>query len=176
MRVLLLSGGVDSLVCLHRDTFNLALFVDYGQLAALTERRLSQAFATGRGVRWQSAVVATPSCVGILGQVDSTPQSAVVPGRNAMLIGLAALAGAKRVTLGCNADDQAAFVDCRPNVLAPVAAACGVELDLPLSGLSKRQVVQLAREIGVPIDSATSCYRGTKCGKCAACLLLATAS
>lgn len=175
MRILLLSGGVDSMVCLYRGGFDAALFVDYGQPAALVERRRSLAFASGRGLPWKVATVSSSARTGILGTFDASAVSAVVPGRNSLFVGLAAMLGASRVTLGCNADDIDAFADCRPDVLGPVAAACGVHLDLPLGGLTKRQVVALAHEIGAPFSAATSCYRGTACGQCAACILLASA-
>ncbi len=175
MNVLLLSGGVDSLVCLYSEKFDATLFVDYGQPASLVERRRSQMFSSGLGIPWKVATISASSRLGLLGQFDATPQSAVVPGRNAMFVALAALSGATRVTLGCNGDDQEAFPDCRRELLLPVARCCGVELSLPLVHLSKREVVAKARAIGAPFDAATTCYRGTKCGQCAACILLAAA-
>ena len=174
MRVLMLSGGLDSCVCLYRDTFDLALCIDYGQ-PHIAEVHRAKSIAAGRGVPFEIVRVgwSVQPTVGLLGGHDTTPDLAVVPGRNALFVGLAACRGATRVTLGCNADDYAAFADCRPEVLGPVAAACGVQLDLPLAGMTKAQVIALAREIGAPAAVAMSCYRGRHpgCGECAACVL-----
>lgn len=175
MRILLLSGGVDSLVCLYLGKFDSALFIDYGQPAALVERRRSLMFASGRAVPWKVATISSSARTGILGAFDGSAVSAVVPGRNSLFVGLAAMCGASTVTLGCNSDDQGAFADCRPDVLRPVAMACGVQLEMPLMAHTKRQVVQIARELGAPFHAATTCYRGTKCGQCSACLLLTAA-
>lgn len=175
MRMLLLSGGVDSAVCLWSGQFDAALFVDYGQPAAVHERRRSQSLAAGRDVRWMVATVGSPAHSGILGVFDGSATSAVVPGRNSVFVGLAAMCGGTEITLGCNADDFAAFADCRPAVLGSVAEACGATLVLPLAHSSKRQVVAAARALGLPLAATTSCYRGTDCGVCAACILLAAA-
>ena len=176
MRVLMMSGGIDSTVCLYAEQFDVALFVDYGQPAALVEWRISQELSW-RKCKWLPTKIGAPGISGLLGEVDSTPQSAVVPGRNTLFIGLAALIGARSVTLGCNGDDQAAFPDCRRKVLEPVALACGVELRLPLCNLTKREVVAKGRKLGAPIAATISCYRGQSpgWGTCAACSLRAKA-
>lgn len=176
MKVLLLSGGLDSATVLF-DDFNkpdLCLTVDYGQLA-VAEPRKAKALASGRNVPWQCVKVEWPIALtcGIVGGNIRTAAEAVVPGRNAMFIALAAMRGATEVVLGCNLDDYEAFVDCREDVLEGVGAACGVTVSVPLSGMTKAEVVRLAELRGVPVNFCMSCYAGKEpgCGLCAACRL-----
>ena len=175
-RILMFSGGIDSTLCLNLEEYHTALFVDYGQPAALIERRQAQELSWRR-CEFRVVTVTAPGVGGLLGPITDKPESAVVPGRNSLFVGLAALCGAASVTLGCNGDDQAAFSDCRHAVLEPVAKACGVELRLPLCNMTKREVVVKARALGLHLDACVSCYRGQSpgCGTCAACILRAKA-
>ena len=52
MRILLLSGGLDSTVCLYLDKPDLCLTVEYGQ-PHFAEVRKAKALASGQGVAWQ---------------------------------------------------------------------------------------------------------------------------
>jgi len=86
-----------------------------------------------------------------------------------------------------NALDYSGYPDCRPEYIAAyekmanLATRAGVEgrtrltIHTPLIGLSKAQIVTLARELGVPFGLTHSCYDpgpgGRPCGACDACLL-----
>lgn len=174
MRILLLSGRLDSVTCLFLEKPDLCLTVEYGQ-PHFAEIRKAKSLAFGQGVAWQCVEWKWPVALtcGLLGGLDSTPNVAVVPGRNTAFVAFAAMRGATEVILGCNLDDREAFVDCRPDVLAAVGVACGVKVTLPLAGKTKREVVALAEAIGVPVNFCMSCYRGKEpgCGLCAACRL-----
>jgi 7-cyano-7-deazaguanine synthase len=177
MKVLLLSGGLDSATVLYGDTFDACLCVDYGQ-PHIEEIRRARHMAYARGVPLHEASVRwhpTPPTCGLLGGHDGTAEASVVPGRNAMFVALAATLGATTVVLGCNADDQEAYIDCRLSHLRAVAAACGVAVELPLAFTPKSQVVRIAGERGAPVKLCMTCYRGVVggCGECAACKLLA---
>ena len=172
MRVLLLSGGLDSAVALLSDRFDLALSVDYGQPHRSeldAARRLADRSRVPHEVLTVVFPVA-PSC-GLLGGNDLTAAESVVPGRNVLFLALAAMRGATEVTLGCNADDQAAYPDCRPEVLGTVGRACGVSVSLPLLSMTKVEIVERAENLGIDSGDTVSCYRGTNCGECAACKL-----
>jgi 7-cyano-7-deazaguanine synthase len=41
----------------------------------------------------------------------------------------------------------------------------------PFLGMTKREIVLLGKELGVPFEKTYSCYRGTEppCGECATC-------
>ena len=174
MRILLLSGGLDSVTLLYWSLkpIDLCLSVDYGQ-PHLSEIDAARRVCELRGMPHEIARVTfpTPLSAGLLGGNDRTPSESVVPGRNSAFVALAAMRGARSVVLGCNADDQGAYVDCRASVLAAVGRACGVNVELPFVGVRKREIVRIAKEMRVPSELSISCYRGTGCGVCAACVL-----
>ena len=114
-----------------------------------------------------------------------------VPARNTIFLSLA-LAWAEvlesaDIFIGVNALDYSGYPDCRPEYIeayermANLATRAGVEgntrltIHTPLIGLSKAQIVALARELGVPFGLTHSCYDpgpgGRPCGNCDACLL-----
>ena len=114
-----------------------------------------------------------------------------VPARNTIFLSLA-LAWAEvlesaDIFIGVNALDYSGYPDCRPEYIeayermANLATRAGVEghtrltVHAPLIGLSKAQIVTLARELGVPFGLTHSCYDpgpgGRPCGACDACLL-----
>jgi len=114
-----------------------------------------------------------------------------VPARNTIFLSLA-LAWAEvlesaDIFIGVNALDYSGYPDCRPEYIeayqrmANLATRAGVEgqtrlkIHTPLIGLSKAQIVTLAKELGVPFGLTHSCYDpgvgGRPCGACDACLL-----
>jgi queuosine biosynthesis protein QueC len=173
MRVLLLSGGLDSaLVLANCGPFDLALTFDYSQphhAEVEAARKLSRRYNVFHevvGVTWP-----TVPTTGLMGGHDHTATASVVPGRNVAFVAMAAMRGASRVVLGCNKDDRLEYHDCRRENLARVAAWCGVVVEVPLQYLTKRDVVREASKIRPGLETVT-CYRGTGCGECAACRLI----
>jgi len=179
MRVILLSGGLDSAVALLSESFfevgpgfDLALSVDYGQ-PHRSELEAARRLAARAGVDHEVVSVGFPvaPASGLLGGHDLTAADSVVPGRNVLFVALAAMRGATDVTLGCNADDQADYPDCRPDVLVMSAQVCGVSVSLPLVSLTKGEILERASDMGLAAGDTVSCYRGNQCGECAACRL-----
>jgi len=186
MAVVLLSGGLDSTTVLYqaaRSGPTLALFVDYGQRASETERRVSadmasRVWAEFVHIRVPDIARLARSTLTGTGPVD-IPQNTVVPGRNALLLSLgAALAnsrGIDEVLIGCNQSDALHYRDCHQDFVKSIGTsldyAYGVRCRAPLVNLDKVNVVRLAREFGVPVEQTSSCYLGTACGKCAACIV-----
>lgn len=106
-----------------------------------------------------------------------------VPGRNLMLVALAfsraESLGADEVLVGFNRDDTRGFPDCRPDWML-AASLCSqrgqsqaIGLRAPLSTLTKRDVVQMAKDLNVQINTTWSCYYdgNTPCEHCGACQL-----
>lgn len=187
--VVLLSGGIDSTVCLWMArTLGpvTALCVDYGQVAAESERRRAAMLADMAQASFRH--VAIPGLGAVLasaltgaGDVAQTAQT-VVPGRNAILLsiasGLAQSIGADTVWIGCNRTDADNYRDCREYFLREMqdALECyGVKVRRPLVGMTKTQVITEARRLLVPLAACSSCYLGTNCGTCAACVTTAAA-
>jgi 7-cyano-7-deazaguanine synthase len=171
----LLSGGIDSAVCLamavrsHGAENVTAVHVHYSQPhsaeswhAARLAKRYHVPLATVHASPW-----------GQLPEPTASNDPMVIPGRNALLIALAAalVPTAVEIQLGCNADDQRDYPDCRPEFLGAMSAATGVAVTAPLSHLSKAEVCQQLSCYGIDLSETLSCYRGTGCGECAACSL-----
>ena len=176
MKVLLLSGGLDSALILHRfkSLIDLCVSVDYGQ-PHIAELHHAQALAEEYGVRWQRVTIAGlygPTSSGMFrGEVDN-PEDTVIPARNALLISIAAAAGANVVFIGCNKDDHDVYPDCRLKFLKDIDETLGVTVMAPLLVMTKKEVVRAAKDEGLDISKTLTCYRGTRCGECAACALL----
>lgn len=193
--VVLLSGGMDSAVCLalaKRDGFALhALSVDYGQRHA-AELRSARQLAAWAGVDSHTVLaldlrpfggssLTDPSMpVPKEGLSEGVP-STYVPARNTVLLGLALalseVKGAQEVFIGVNAVDYSGYPDCRPEFiaafqeLANVATKAATEdgksvaIRAPLMHLSKAEIVLLGASLGVPFDMTMSCYDPTTSGE-----------
>lgn len=118
-----------------------------------------------------------------------------LPGRNLVMLSQAVQTalvtramGASQpseVWYGPTLDDREDYADCRPEFVAAVnelANVYGIAVRAPFIDMRKREVVALARDLGVDIDATWSCYepvwRGftpTPCGGCNACRLRASA-
>ncbi|HYV35816.1 MAG TPA: 7-cyano-7-deazaguanine synthase QueC, partial [Gemmataceae bacterium] len=114
-----------------------------------------------------------------------------VPARNTIFLSFA-LAFAEvldtgHIFLGVNVLDYSGYPDCRPEYIAAfermanLATRAGVEgrqkltIHTPLIQLTKAQIVQKGRQLGVDYGLTTSCYdpdsQGRACGHCDSCLL-----
>ncbi|MBI4885947.1 MAG: 7-cyano-7-deazaguanine synthase QueC [Acidobacteria bacterium] len=114
-----------------------------------------------------------------------------VPARNTIFLSFAMawaeVLGAQDVFIGVNALDYSGYPDCRPEFiaaferLANLATRTGVEgttrlaVHAPLMQMTKREIIELGRSLGVDYGMTTSCYDpapdGAACGHCDACQL-----
>lgn len=114
-----------------------------------------------------------------------------VPARNTIFLSFclawAEVLGASDIFIGVNALDYSGYPDCRPEYIAAfermanLATRGGVEgtapvrIRTPLLNLTKRQIVELGRSLGVDYSMTLSCYdpsdNGEACGHCDACTL-----
>ena len=114
-----------------------------------------------------------------------------VPARNTIFLSFclawAEVLGASDIFIGVNALDYSGYPDCRPEYvdafqrmanLATRGALEGtspIRIQTPLLHLSKREIVELGRSLGVDYAITLSCYdpsrRGEACGRCDACTL-----
>lgn len=191
--VLLLSGGLDSTILLadlcSRWVRPLCLTVFYGQRHS---KEIGAAKVVANFFRCPHRIIdisgAFPPCplTGV-GEVpsglpfDDPEQSAtVVPGRNAVLISVAAAHAVGRevpeVFIGCHASDEAVYHDCRLPFISSIGEAMlhagGVAVRAPFVSMTRREVVALGRELSAPFQMTWSCYMGgdTPCGMCGACV------
>ena len=184
--VVLLSGGLDSMVCAARAREEgrriLALTVDYGQRHRIeleAAARIAGSLGAERhivlpldlrafGGSALTADVAVPK--GGIG--DDIPVT-YVPARNTILLSLALgwaeAAGADTIWIGVNALDYSGYPDCRPEFvaafesLARLATKAGVQgetfaVRAPLLAMSKAEIVREAARLGLDAGLSWSCY------------------
>jgi len=116
-----------------------------------------------------------------------------VPARNTIFLSFglawAETLGSSDIFIGVNALDYSGYPDCRPEYIeayermANLATKAGVEgtqklkIHSPLVHMTKAQIVQKGRELGVDYSITSSCYDpapdGAPCGKCDSCVLRA---
>jgi 7-cyano-7-deazaguanine synthase len=183
--VVLLSGGLDSMVCagLAREAgFAVtALTIDYGQrhrveleaagnvAAQLAERHIVlpldlRAFG---GSALTSDIEVPKDGIG-----EGVPVT-YVPARNtiflSLALGLAEASGSRDIYIGVNALDYSGYPDCRPEFvagferLANVATKAGVEGDpftihAPLLHMTKADIAREAQRLGLDAALSHSCY------------------
>lgn len=191
--IVLLSGGVDSTVALALTPNPVAeaVTIDYGQ----THRReiesakqiaahynIPHTIITIKGLPLKSALTGHSP---IPETHAETPDATYVPGRNTILLALAAsraeTIGAQRIVLGANADDAAGYPDCRREYLEAfrdvlIAGTVNkVWVTAPLLHMTKKEILNRALELKVPVGLTWSCYRGGQqpCGRCGACEVMA---
>jgi 7-cyano-7-deazaguanine synthase len=114
-----------------------------------------------------------------------------VPARNTVFLALALAwaetLGAADIFIGVNALDYSGYPDCRPEFIeafermANLGTKAGTEggqtirIHTPLIAMTKRQIIEAGRVLGVDYGMTVTCYdpsaAGEACGECDACLL-----
>jgi 7-cyano-7-deazaguanine synthase len=186
--VVLCSGGLDSAVLLWRahlaGRLRGVVWCNYGQPAGLFEwramRELVRILRPGPEVRIHEAALTTVEPGSRMLAPSGEPGPRIVPARNLVMLGHAAnhaaAVGASVVWYGPTADDQADYPDCRPAFVAAMNVALageGITIEAPLIAMSGREIAAEARELGLPIEVAWSCYTprwDLPCGTCNSCL------
>jgi 7-cyano-7-deazaguanine synthase len=183
--VVLLSGGLDSMVCtaLAREAGYsvIALTVDYNQRHRV-ELEAAKAIAGQLAERH----VVLPLDLRAFGGSALTSDIAVpkdgvgegipvtyVPARNtiflSLALGLAEASGARDIFIGVNALDYSGYPDCRPDfvaafeTMANLATKAGVEGDrftvhTPLMRMTKADIATEAARLGLDAGLSWSCY------------------
>lgn len=190
--VVCLSGGLDSTVlaalALREQRLSACLVYRYGQPHLEAEVAAATEWCKAHRITRVLCDIAAPGGhmavgVGVAGR-------RIVPGRNlAMLahaVQYAATNGAGEVWYGATFDDRDGYPDCRPEFVRAVdvaASVYGVKVRAPLIDHGKREIVALARGLGVDIDATWSCYeprwmghRPHRCHTCDACVRRAEAT
>jgi len=183
--VVLLSGGLDSMVCaaLAREGgFSvIALTIDYGQ-----RHRVELEAARTIAAQLADRHVVLPLDLRAFGgsaltdEIDVPKDGAgegipvtYVPARNtiflSLALGLAEASAARDIFIGVNALDYSGYPDCRPEFiagferLANLATKAGVEGDeftihAPLQHMSKAEIAREAQRLGLDPALSHSCY------------------
>lgn len=199
--VVLLSGGMDSAVCLAMAARErrqiVALSFRYGQRHAVeldcAARLAARAGADHcvveldpRPFRSSALLDSGPLPAGRSGAIPAT----YVPARNTVFLAhalaVAEARGADEIWIGVNAVDYSGYPDCRPEFVEAFAALARVatkdavagrptRMRAPLLQMSKMQIVRAGARLGVDFAETSSCYDprdgGAACGACDACRL-----
>jgi 7-cyano-7-deazaguanine synthase len=133
---------------------------------------------------------AVPTSPGLQDEIPIT----YVPARNTIMLsvalGWAEALGGHDIFFGANAVDYSGYPDCRPEyvesfeAMANLATKVGVEshedetrfrVHAPIVKMSKAEIIQLGRSLGVDFAQTVSCYQanaeGLACGQCESCRL-----
>lgn len=202
--LVVLSGGQDSTTCLYwtiarfgRDHVDTLTF-DYGQRHRI---ELECAQQVARYARVPNTILPINTFAALGGNAltdaavqvctDLNPQTLLpntfVPGRNLIFLTVAAAyaypRGIEHLIAGMAQTDYSGYPDCREDTLKALEQALrlgmeyNLELHTPLMFKSKKETVELARDLGaLPAMAYThTCYNGRQpsCGECPACLLRA---
>ena len=183
--VVLLSGGMDSMVCAgiarEQGYSVVALTIDYGQ-----RHRVELEAARAIAARLAERHIMLPLDLRAFGGSALTSEIDVpkdgsgegipvtyVPARNtiflSLALGLAEASGARDIFIGVNALDYSGYPDCRPEFiaefqkLADLATKAGVEgqgftLHAPLQHMSKAEIAREAKRLGLDAALSHSCY------------------
>lgn len=200
--VVVLSGGQDSTTCLYwaMDRFGAqaveALTFDYGQRHRI-ELECAARVADFAGVPHTTLPIDTFAALGGNSltdagiDVEDAPvgelPNTFVPGRNLVFLTFAAAfawqRGISDLVTGVAQTDYSGYPDCRQETIGALVPALNLgmerefEIHAPLMDLSKKETVEMARDLGA-LDALAlthTCYKGQRppCGECPACRLRA---
>jgi len=183
--VVLLSGGLDSMICAgiarERGYSVTALTVDYNQRHRVeldAARRIAADLADRHIVlpldlrAFGGSALTSDIAVPKEGVGEGIPVT-YVPARNtiflSLALGLAEASGARDLFIGVNALDYSGYPDCRPEFIAEfecianLATKAGVEGDrftihAPLQHMTKADIAREARRLGLDAGLSHSCY------------------
>jgi len=170
--MVLASGGIDSSACISyymdRAYRVEGLFVDYGQAAALNEKRAIGAVGTHYGIVVRELKLSHCHTWG----------TGCIPGRNAFLLFTGMMNfehPSGIIAIGVHAGTH--YWDCSPEFVA-VMQTCfdqytdgRIQIDAPFLHMDKRQIWNYCVGAGVPLEATYSCEAGTDdpCGQCDSC-------
>ena len=197
--IILLSGGLDSLVALgfskksKEYDVNLALTFDYGQKAAIEEIKASKEICSYYGIEhkvikleWlkeitKTSLVAEKEIPKEGFETIKSAESVWVPNRNALFINIAACFGDsfgyKYIIYGANREEANTFPDNTEEFRAQISelfkssTLVKPKVIAPLINCTKGDIVKIAVENSMPLELVMSCYESGEghCGKCESC-------
>lgn len=198
--IILLSGGLDSLVCLGfvKDEYNieLGLTFDYGQKSLEQEIQASKKLAEYYHIKHE--IVELPflkniTKTALVDNVDipeeelnseKSAKAVWVPNRNGLFLNIAAsFADSYQFThiiFGANSQEAVTFPDNSIQFTNSItkcfeySTLSKPEVVAPLISMSKSAIVKLALDRNMPLELTRSCYNKSdiNCGKCESCMHL----
>jgi len=177
--VLALSGGIDSSAVLATLPIDLAVYVDYGQAAAVQERNAARLMAQKFETPLQETRIEGLD-IGSMNDAPGVSGPRVVQARNAIILSICAnhAPPGSVVYLGAHKDDSKNYPDCRPEFIGAMTQAFldayGVTVRAPFQLMTKRQVRDTLASVLRDFNFCWSCYAptdtGQPCGACDSCM------
>jgi len=184
--VVLSSGGIDSSVMLkllqESDNLLFPLFINYGQLAAVSEWKACKMICRHLNLKPKRMNISgfgnsIPS--GITNSTVDVEKEAFLPTRNLLLLTLGAAYGYvnSAFTIAIGLLSHPIFPDQTPDFVKEAENVIGRALGLriailaPLISMTKADTIRLAQKHHLPIESTYSCHLGgtNPCGHCISC-------
>src|SRR5437879_3340154 len=184
MNLVVLSGGLDSTVCMAlaaRHGPVMAVTFDYGQhhrvelerAAAVAAHFGAEQLVVRLDARQWGGSALTDATIDIpdAGPAEGIPVT-YVPARNLIFLsvaaGIAEVRDADAIYIGVNALDYSGYPDCRPEFIASFSGTAAlalkrgiegrpVEIRTPLIDLTKAQIVKLGPSARAPLGQSWSC-------------------
>lgn len=189
--VLILSGGIDSVVLLHllksMGYKVYALTFDYGQRHS-KEIKYAEYWAMQLcegleiiDLKNICNLVSRSSLTGKINLYDN-PRDTVVPNRNMIMlsiaVGWAENLQINEVYFGANLTDYEIYPDCRQEYIVNLNKASelgtynSVKIKAPFIGMLKSDIIKLGKLLDVDFSKTWTCYKGSEkhCGKCPSCI------
>lgn len=195
--LILLSGGLDSLVCLgvFKDKYNIdfALFFNYGQLSYKNE--LNSVKKICKHYKIKLKIINLPwlknlSKTSVLTRNSKNIQAGDnvwIPNRNGLFLNIAGSFAEElnytNIIIGANAEEAKEFPDNSIDFIKAVnnefkfSTKKDIKVIAPLVTCDKNETVQLAIKNNVPLEYVWSCYtdKPKHCGVCKSCVGLKNA-
>jgi len=192
--VIIYSGGMDSTVLLYekKEEIGLAISFNYGSKHNDMEFKYAKINTENLGIKhiridmrdifknFKSSLLSGDIPEGHY--EDESMKSTVVPFRNGIMLsiaaGIAESNGFKKVLIANHFGDHAIYPDCRHIFIGAMKDAVlfgtysEIKIDAPYTLISKKDIAQKGKNIGVDFNLTYSCYKGTEdhCGKCGTCV------
>jgi len=189
--IVLLSGGMDSLVCAglatkeYSDVY--ALHMNYGQKTSSRERISFDEICAHYNIPLEKRKIIDMTFLKQIGGSSLTDESidvkdfqeasakipdSYVPFRNSIILSLAVswaeVVGATKLYIGANFDDSPGYPDCRPSyyeafnkVIQEGTKAADIVILTPVIRMKKREIVNLGKDLNVPFALSWSCYKSS---------------
>lgn len=199
--VVLLSGGMDSAVCLaiaKEQGYRLfTLTFDYGQRNRYeieAAEKLAEFCGSEKHLK-MDVLLRKIGGSALTDDIDIPPAQieykgvpvTYVPGRNLIFLSIAVswaeAIGADSVFIGVNVRDYSGYPDCREDFIKSFEKTADlgtkkntkIYIKAPLIRMSKARIVMEGKRLGVDFSMTSSCYNpgpdGSPCGKCDSCKL-----
>ncbi|MCF0243264.1 MAG: 7-cyano-7-deazaguanine synthase QueC [Bacteroidaceae bacterium] len=195
-KLMVLSGGMDSVTLLHeyKEEIALAVTFDYGSNHNAREIEMAKWNCQQLHIEhivipldfmpeyFKSSLLEGAEAIPEGNYDDENMKSTVVPFRNGIMLaiacGLAESRDLKYVMIANHSGDHAIYPDCRSGFVNAMDKAMqegtyiNVKLLAPYTNKTKGEIAVIGKNIGVDYSKTYSCYKGGEkhCGKCGTCV------